>query len=354
MEIIDELEPHRRHIYTGSTGYISFHDTMDISIAIRTATIVNKKIIFSVGGGIVFDSDPFDEYDETMHKGRTLMEVFKGKEKVLSSKNHVWINGSIEPIDLAKINVTDQGFLFGYGFFETIRVDKGKPQYLEEHISRFNQTWKHLFFKRVPDLTWQDIIYQVISSNELLEETGAVKIVALKGNSENASLNFTLIVMARPYTHRLAEKKEQGVKLVVYPKPRQTPLADYKTLNYLYYLLAGEWAKKKGADEALILNPDETISETNTANILLIKDKTFIKPVSPHVLPGIMEKIVCELLLSQGYMSESKKLCLEDLFLADQVIITNSLIGALPVLSIDGKKLKKPTNLWMKINNAVL
>ena len=160
--------------------------------------------------------------------------------------------------------------------------------------------------------------------------------------------------MARPYTHRLAEKKEQGVKLVVYPKPRQTPLADYKTLNYLYYLLAGEWAKKRGADEAFILNPDETISETNTANILLIKDKTLIIPVSPHVLPGVMEKVVCELLSNWGYLSESKKLYPENLFLADQVIITNSLIGAVPVLSIDGKKLKTPTDLWLKINNAVL
>jgi len=97
-----------------------------------------------------------------MHKGRTLMEVFKGKEKALSSKNHVWINGSIEPIALAKINVTDQGFLFGYGFFETIRVDKGKPQYLEEHISRFNQTWKHLFFQTSPGF---DLAGYYISGN---------------------------------------------------------------------------------------------------------------------------------------------------------------------------------------------
>jgi len=354
MEIIDELEPHSRHIYTGSIGYISFHDTMDFSIAIRTATIVNKKIIFSVGGGIVFDSDPFDEYDETMHKGRTLMEVFKGKEKSLDTNRYVWINGSIESIDHANINVADQGFLFGYGFFETIRADRGKPKYLKEHISRLNQTWEHLFNERVPDLTWEDIIYQVISSNGLLGETSAVKIIASKGNCEKSFFDFTLIVMAKPYKYRLAEKKEQGVNLVVYPKPRQTPLADYKTLNYLYYLLAGEWAKRKGADEALILNPDETISETNTANILLIKDKTFIRPVSPHVLPGIMEKVVCELLLSWGYISESKKLYPEDLFLADQVIITNSLIGAVPVLNIDGKKLRPPTDLWMKINNAVL
>ena len=55
MEIIDELEPVKRHVYTGSIGYISFHDTMDLSIAIRTATIFNHRVFFSVGGGIVYD-----------------------------------------------------------------------------------------------------------------------------------------------------------------------------------------------------------------------------------------------------------------------------------------------------------
>ena len=78
MEIIDELESHRRHVYTGSIGYISFHDTMDLSIAIRTATVVGDRLVFSVGGGIVYDSDPEDEYEETLHKGQTLMSVFQG------------------------------------------------------------------------------------------------------------------------------------------------------------------------------------------------------------------------------------------------------------------------------------
>ena len=124
MEIIDELEPCPRHIYTGSIGYISFHDTMDLSIAIRTATIYNGKIMFSVGGGIVFDSDPLDEYEETIHKGRTLMEVFKGKEKKAAKKDYVWINGALELLDQASIPVTDQGFQYGYEFFETIRVKR--------------------------------------------------------------------------------------------------------------------------------------------------------------------------------------------------------------------------------------
>jgi len=307
-----------------------------------------------VGGGIVFDSDPEDEFDETMHKGRTLMEVFKGNKKRADNKTYVWLNGTIKPPDQACIPVLDQGFQYGYGFFETIRVDQGNPKYLKEHVDRFYQTWKYLFSEETPDLTWHDIINQVIAQNGLLEETAAVKIVATMGDREAPPFNHTLLVMARPYTHRLTGKKEPGLNLTTYPKPRQSPLADHKTLNYLYYLLAGKWANAQGADEALILNPDGTVSETNTANILLVKGKTIIRPVSPHVLPGIMEKVVCDFLLETGYQIENKKVSPEDLFSVDEVLITNSLLGAVPVLGIDTAKTGKPSDLWQKINKAIL
>ncbi|MFT5701633.1 MAG: para-aminobenzoate synthetase component 1 [Desulforhopalus sp.] len=78
MEIIDELESCRRHIYCGSIGYLSFHNTMDLSIAIRTATVARDTLSFSVGGGIVFDSIPSLEYEETLHKGKTLMDACGG------------------------------------------------------------------------------------------------------------------------------------------------------------------------------------------------------------------------------------------------------------------------------------
>jgi para-aminobenzoate synthetase component I len=354
MEIIDELEPDRRHIYTGAMGYISFHDTMDLSIAIRTATIYNGKIIFSVGGGIVFDSDPLDEYEETLHKGKTLMEVFKGKEQKAVKKDYVWINGALEPLDQAGIPVSDPGFQYGYGFFETIRVDKGNIGHIHAHIDRFNHTWEHLFAGRPPDLTWDEIINQVIVQNRLLHETAAVKIIATRGDRESPPFNHILLVTARPYTHRLAEKKVKGLNLAVYPHPRQTPLADHKTLNYLYYFLAGKWAKAQKADEALILNPDNTVSETHTANILLIKNHTVTRPVSLHVLPGIMDTVVCEFLSARGFTVESNKVFLEELFSFDEILITNSLIGAVPVLNIDGKKLPQPSDLWEKINKALL
>ncbi|SFM85131.1 anthranilate synthase component I family protein [Thermodesulforhabdus norvegica] len=81
MEIIDELEPNVRHVYTGSIGYWGFHGNMDLNIAIRTMIIRNSRAYLSVGGGIVFDSDPVLEYEETLHKGRTFFEVLKDMAK---------------------------------------------------------------------------------------------------------------------------------------------------------------------------------------------------------------------------------------------------------------------------------
>lgn len=75
MEIIDELEPVKRSIYTGAIGYISFDGNMDTSIAIRTFVIKGGKAYFQVGGGIVADSDPGKEYEETLHKAKGLMEA---------------------------------------------------------------------------------------------------------------------------------------------------------------------------------------------------------------------------------------------------------------------------------------
>ena len=75
MEIIDELEPNVRHVYTGSIGYFGWHENMDLNIAIRTALVYKGRCYLSVGGGIVYDSEPEAEYQETLHKGRTFFQV---------------------------------------------------------------------------------------------------------------------------------------------------------------------------------------------------------------------------------------------------------------------------------------
>ena len=81
MEIIDELEPTRRGLYGGAVGYISFNGNMDAAIAIRTLLVKGKTAYLGVGAGIVADSVPQTEFEETMNKGRALLKAIELAEK---------------------------------------------------------------------------------------------------------------------------------------------------------------------------------------------------------------------------------------------------------------------------------
>lgn len=75
LEVINELEPIKRNIYGGAVGYISWEGSMDTAIAIRTAVIKDNKIHVQAGGGIVADSDPQAEWEETLNKARAVMRA---------------------------------------------------------------------------------------------------------------------------------------------------------------------------------------------------------------------------------------------------------------------------------------
>jgi para-aminobenzoate synthetase component 1 len=87
MEIIDELEPTKRSVYTGSIGYLSFNGDMDINIVIRTFLIKEGKAYFQVGGGIIYDSDSEAEYIETLDKAKALIRALQlASEVVVAAK----------------------------------------------------------------------------------------------------------------------------------------------------------------------------------------------------------------------------------------------------------------------------
>ncbi len=86
MEIIDELEPVKRGVYAGAVGYLSWAGNMDTAIAIRTALIKDKNLHIQVGAGIVADSIPSREWDETMNKGRAIFRAVSMAEKGLNGQ----------------------------------------------------------------------------------------------------------------------------------------------------------------------------------------------------------------------------------------------------------------------------
>lgn len=86
MEIIDELEPVKRGIYAGAVGYLGFHGEMDVAIAIRTAVIKEGQLHVQAGAGIVADSDPESEWQETQNKARALLRAAELAEQGLDTQ----------------------------------------------------------------------------------------------------------------------------------------------------------------------------------------------------------------------------------------------------------------------------
>jgi anthranilate synthase component 1 len=87
MEIIDELEPVKRGIYSGAVGYLGFHGDMDLAIALRTAVVKDNMLYAQAGAGIVADSVPDSEWLETLNKARA---VLRATEMVLAGLDNDW------------------------------------------------------------------------------------------------------------------------------------------------------------------------------------------------------------------------------------------------------------------------
>ncbi|HJW27129.1 MAG TPA: anthranilate synthase component I [Rhodocyclaceae bacterium] len=86
MEIIDELEPVKRGVYAGAVGYLGFHGDMDLAIAIRTAVVKDKQLHVQAGAGIVADSDPSSEWQETQNKARAILRAAEVAEHGLDTR----------------------------------------------------------------------------------------------------------------------------------------------------------------------------------------------------------------------------------------------------------------------------
>jgi len=354
MEIIDELESSRRHVYCGSIGYLGFDDSLDLSIAIRTATIMGGTMTWSVGGGIVYDSDPADEYEESLHKGRTLAEACSGPDALDTADPLVWHNGRLVPLSTAGVPVIDLGLLRGYGLFETLRVDRGQAPLLADHVARLEASWRQLMPSDPPDLHWNDIVSLVVQANGFLERPTMVRIIATRGSREQAPWDHSITVMAQPYTHRLEASGAPGLRIGTYPEPRQTPLAAHKTLSYIYNNQAAQWARNRGYDEALILNTDGTVSEGNSTGMLVIVGKRVIRPESLAALPSVMAGAVCRLLASWDHEIVVAPVRPEELMTADLVLSTSGMMGAIPVFAIDGRERAVGPDLWRRVNDVII
>ncbi len=225
----------------------------------------------------------------------------------------------------------DQGFLYGYGVFETINVAQGNPVFFNDHMERLKQSALVMGLKLTchPDQIRYEC-QQIIAKNAMIR--GGLRVTLSKGLKAD-----NLLITARE-NHYTRQMFAQGVKICTSDTIRneKSRLVTIKSNNYLENLLILNEAKARGFSEAVFYNTQGHLAEGCMTNIFLIKNGTVYTPARDcGLLAGIVRNRVIELLkanhipIAEGYYPK------DQLLAADEVFITNSLMEIMPVNQID-------------------
>ncbi|RPI15277.1 MAG: class IV aminotransferase [Acidobacteriales bacterium] len=234
------------------------------------------------------------------------------------------------------------GLLSGWGVFTTIRVAEGVLFAWERHWARMKHD-AELLRVPFPDDSEQvrRSLLKLLEANQVRSGTLRLVVVRNRGGIwEGPGLDRAYDLIA--LTTKLKAWGE-GTNLAVVPQARHTafPFAGTKSLSWSMNLCWMEQAQARGYDEALLLNEQGNLSECTSANIFIAEGRrVFTPPLSAACLPGITRDVLLHEIRVPGITVEEKDLKLSDLERADEVFITSTTRNLLPVLSVEGAKVR--------------
>ncbi|MFZ5969372.1 MAG: aminotransferase class IV [Bacillota bacterium] len=247
---------------------------------------------------------------------------------------YISVNGKLIDSKEPCISPVHEGYMYGYGLFETIKVSEGRPVFLKEHIDRLLDGCQRIKLKET------DFLYNIEALGcELLQanniQTGVLRVLYAKDTDEH----YHLVISTREFAYD-EEKYKKGFQLC-FSSIKRNPdslLVYVKSNNYLENMLARQGAREKGFDEVVFLNCYGNVCEGTISNIFFVKEGRLYTPsVDCGILPGIMRKKVMDLGRKMGLSvktGEYEKKCLLE---ADEIFITNSLMEIMPVSKLDDK-----------------
>jgi len=220
----------------------------------------------------------------------------------------------------------DEGYSFGLGLFETILLYKGKPVFLNEHLARINKSIVDLGLNI--DKLERDEVFQYLNNNKNTLEYEVLKMVLSEKNR---------LFLKREYTY--IEKDYQrafSLNISEVIRNESSIFTFHKTLNYGDNILEKRKSKKMGYDEPIFLNSKNQITEGATSNIfIVVGDKIY----TPKLSCGLLNGIVRQYIISNYDVIESE-IDLEFLNNTDEIFLTNSLFGIMPVNNLEKKVFK--------------
>lgn len=256
----------------------------------------------------------------------------------------VWIDGAVVDGSEARIPVTDHGFLYGDGVFEGIRVRGRRLFRLDRHLRRL-ATGARAIGLEIPG--GPEAVREIILTTLLAfgRDDAYVRLIVSRGEGP-LGVDPTLCrkprIVCIADTIRLypEEKLAAGIALATVSWRRPAPdVLDprVKSLNYLNNALAKQEARRGGADEALLLNARGVVAEASVANVFALYGQRLVTPpASDGALEGITRGALLDLAPELGLLAEERSLGRFDLLAADEVVLTGSGAGVVPVASLDG------------------
>ncbi|MFU8828316.1 MAG: aminotransferase class IV [Phycisphaerales bacterium] len=277
-------------------------------------------------------------------------------------ENWVWLNGKLMTRDEARVSAFDAGFQHGVGLFETMHAtmtDAGPRVFrIEQHLARLRESASLLQLTeslRTPALA--EAIEHVVEQTGLVTEQANARVrLTLTGGDlnmlqrgESQTMAPTILIAVTPAVIYPREMFDKGV-LITVADTKANPLnphEGHKTLNYWWRLRELQTASAKAAAEALVLQVTNHVCGGAVSNLFAVIDGSLVTPiargeeeqgtVASPVLPGITRKAVIELAASRGIGCNKRLVSVPEILDADEVFLTNSSWGVLPVRAIEAK-----------------
>lgn len=242
--------------------------------------------------------------------------------------HHVILNGRLIEAGEARISPLGEGFMYGRGLFETIGVLRGRPAFFDGHFARLRRSAGELglaFAATADEL--RERCGRCLAANRL--DDGSLKIVVFQDAAGTGEL-----ILGRAGAY-LMEHYERGFRLKTFSVDRREGgLFHLKTLNYLENFRARQAAQAAGGGEALFVDAGGLVLEGAASNVFVVKGgEVLTPPADGRILPGIARGLV----LKNEHVRESE-IPASALFEADEVFVTNALLGVMPVAAVDERR----------------
>ena len=245
-----------------------------------------------------------------------------------------WVNG----VPSKMIDLRDRGFQYGDGIFTTLPLRDGAPLFLERHLERLSRDAARLHLPPL-DLDPLRLDIRAISASE---RSGILKIHITRGMGGRGyqspdPVEPTVVLQLHPEPKQTDDRGE-GVRVtLLHTRLGLNPrLAGIKHMNRLEQIIGrAEW-RDEAIAEGLMLDLEDFLIEGTRTNVFLVKDGVLLTPLLDRSgIAGVMRSLMFEGGEALGFKVRECRLTLKDLMAADEVFLTNSVIGIWPVRAID-------------------